>query len=421
MRLKKRVTDRAFALQHGQQSFIAPSHTLPSEGMGMYFVWDKGSLAEALQDFRGCFTKPQWRHFTTYVTGLVTAEKGQKNVMDIADGAVGGRHQSSLNRFLTRRRWPLRRVDHLRLRGALPRREGGILVLDDSVVEKEGTHIQGCGYLYDHSQGRTVWGHSLVSTFYSNGDAQVPMHLSPYVKVEDAPHLGVPFRTKIQMATDLLERDLQWVQPEAVAFDSWYFAKELVDLLSAKEQQWVTEARRNRLVRVGEEWVQLRALFRSLPKEAFHHIQEEVEERRYRWMWEGVVEMKNVGEVKLVLLRTRRNSRGFRALVSNDVEMGGSDLLKLYKRRWDIEVQYRDCKQHLGMGEYQMRSIRGIVTHLSLVFLAYTLLKNAWCSPFLSAILDGVRTIGKACERLKRWVLERLIKHLTRKTVRLPI
>ena len=66
-----------------------------------------------------------------------------------------------------------------------------------------------------------------------------------------------------------------------------------------------------------------------------------------------------------------------------------------------------------------MRSISGIVIHLSLVFLAYTLLKNAWCSPFLSRILGGIRAIGSACERLKRWVLEKLIIALeTRKIVK---
>jgi hypothetical protein len=393
---------------------------VPQDGMRMYFVADQGSLAKALQDFRGCFSKPQWRHFTTYVTGLVAAEKGQKNVMDITDSAVGGRHQSSLNRFLTRRRWSLRRVDHVRLRGTLTKREGGVLILDDSMVEKDGLTIQGCGYLYDHSQGKVVWGHNIASTFYANEEGAVPMHFSPYVKVEDAPRLGVRFKTKITIGKELLERGLEWVDPDGVVFDAWYFAKELVDFLDERGQRWVTEARTNRLVKAGDDWVQLKAFFRSLPKDAFSRIDEEVEERRYRWIWDGAVEMKNVGTVRLVLLRTRRNSRGFRALVSNDIHMDGNAVLKLYKRRWDIEVQYRDCKQHLGMGEYQMRSIRGIVTHLSLVFLAYTLLKNAWCSPWLSSILEGIRTVGKACEQLKRWVLERLIKTLTGKTARLP-
>jgi len=35
--------------------------------------------------------------------------------------------------------------------------------------------------------------------------------------------------------------------------------------------------------------------------------------------------------------------------------MDGMKIFEYYKKRWNIEVFYRDCKQHLGMGEYQVR------------------------------------------------------------------
>jgi hypothetical protein len=48
--------------------------------------------------------------------------------------------------------------------------------------------------------------------------------------------------------------------------------------------------------------------------------------------------------------------------------------------------------------------------HYNLVFLAYTLLKNVWCNPFLNCILKGIRAIGSACKKLKRWVFDQLLK-----------
>ena len=387
----------------------------------MYFRWDAGNLGEALKPFRRCFTKPQWRHFTTYMTGLVVAERGQKNIQDIANSAIGGRDQSSLNRFINGGRWPLRMVDNIRLRGTLSKRKGGVVILDDTVVGKVGECIEGAGYIYDPSQGKSVWGHNIVSTLYSNGDLKLPMHLAPYVKMEHCDQLDIHFKTKIQMGRELLEMALHQVDPYAFLFDEWYFCKELTSFLNSRGQKWATEAKSNRVVKVGDEWVQLKELFKSLPKEMFKRIDMDVEEKRYRWYLDLVVEMRNVGIVKIVLLRTRRNSRNFRCLVTNDIELDGVDVLKLYKCRWDVEVFYRDCKQHLGMGEYQMRSISGIVIHLSLVFLAYTLLKNAWCSPFLSRILGGIRAIGSACERLKRWVLEILINTFKTRKRTLPV
>ena len=124
--------------------------------------------------------------------------------------------------------------------------------------------------------------------------------------------------------------------------------------------------------------------------------------------------MKHVGKIKLVLLKTRKNSRKFKALVTNDLNCPGEDVIKYYKRRWDIEVFYRDCKQHLGMGDYQVRGLGPVVIHLQFVFLAYNLLKNC-CSPGILVLLKGVRAIGSICKRLKAWMLELLLSRFNRR------
>ena len=79
------------------------------------------------------------------------------------------------------------------------------------------------------------------------------------------------------------------------------------------------------------------------------------------------------------------------------------DVMRSYKRRWDIEVYYRDCKQCLGMGEYQVRSIDVGVIHLLLVNLAYTLLKGIAGSGLFQHVFNGARSIGAMCEALKRF------------------
>ncbi|MCE5296215.1 MAG: hypothetical protein LLG16_03825 [Euryarchaeota archaeon] len=77
--------------------------------------------------------------------------------------------------------------------------------------------------------------------------------------------------------------------------------------------------------------------------------------------------------------------------------------------RWNIEVFYRDCKQHLGMGDYQVRKIDVGVIHLLLVFLAYTILKGVAGMSKFKRLFDGVNAIGTMCQILKRRALQRLI------------
>jgi len=381
----------------------------------MYFTTKHDLLVEELKLFRSCFSKPQWDHFQTYLLGLMLGEKGEKNVMDIAANALDGKDQSSLNRFLTGGSWWMSRVESRRLSHFLPRHVGGVLSLDDTLLEKYGKSMEAAGWLYSPTEKKNVWAHNVVTTFYSNGSVRLPLHLAPYLKAEVCENTDWHFKTKMQLAIALLKKALVFVRPDIVAFDAWYFSRDMVRFLSAYGQNWVTRSKDNRMVEVDGVWISVKALFHQIPHDAYRRISTDVDEKRYRWYCEIVLPMKHVGQVKIVLLKTRKNGRQFRVLVSNDLARPGESIIQSYKKRWDIEVFYRDCKQHLGMGEYQVRGLGPVVIHLQFVFLAYTILKNCR-SPALLALLKGMKTIGTICARLKRWMFELLVKCLKTKT-----
>ena len=364
----------------------------------------------ALDSYRCCFSKPQWNHFKSYLHGLLLGEKGEKNIQDIAYNTLDGRHQSSLNRFLTRHKWNEKRLNAIRLKENIPHRDGGVLIVDDTLIEKTGEHMDGVGYLFDYSQGKSVLCHDVVSTFYQNQEQQIPLYFTPYVKKEVAEKNNIWFKTKIQIALDLLRMSLVQVKPEAIVIDAWYMCKEVIDFLNSRGHILVSQAKSNRLIQIGGEWISLSIYAKNLPKKAVKRINKTVGEKRFKWFYETTVVMKNVGEVKLIILRERTNRKTCTFLVSNNTDLDGLQILEYYKKRWSIEVFHRDCKQHLGMGEYQVRKLDAVVIHLHLVFLAYTLLKNAWCNPFLIKILNGVKAIGSACKRLKRWVFDKFSK-----------
>jgi SRSO17 transposase len=379
----------------------------------MFFTKEIDVFGTALGNYRYCFSKPQWNHFNTYMHGLLLGERGEKNIQDIADNQLHGRHQSSLNRFLTQPKWDVRRLNALRIKQSLSNRNGGVLVIDDTIIEKSGEHMDGVGYLFDHSQGKSVRCHDIVSSFYHNDDGvHVPLYFSPYVKEEHATRLGIWFKTKIQIALDIIRKSLLQISPEVVVFDAWYMSKELVDFIGCRGLSWVSQAKSNRLIQMDDTWISVSRYAKDLSKQSFKRINTTLDEQRFKWMYEISLVMKNIGLVKLIILRERRNSKICTFLVSNNTELDGLQVLEYYKKRWAIEVFYRDCKQHLGMGEYQVRRLDAVVIHLHLVVLAYTLLKNAWRNPFLTTLLSGVRAVGSVCKRLKRWVFIQLAGRL---------
>jgi hypothetical protein len=367
----------------------------------MFFTKDIDIFGTTLRNYRCYFSKLQWNHFNTYLHGLLLGEKGEKNIQDIADNQLQGRHQSSLNRFLTQHKWNVRRVNALRLKQSLAYRKGGVLILDDTIIEKSGKQMDGVGFLFDHCKGKSVRCHDIVSTFYNNGDMHVPLYFTPYVKEKHATELDIWFKTKIQIALDLLRKSLTQVSPEVVVFDAWYMSKELVDFMNDRGLIWVSQAKSNRLIQVDDgTWISVHVFAQGLSKQMFNRIDKVVDERRFKWIYETTMMMKHVGMVKLVALRQRKNSKTFTFLVSNNTALDGLQILEYYKKRWAIEVFHRDCKQHLGMGEYQVRRLDAVVIHLHLVVLAYTLLKNAGRNPPLTIIFTGARAIGSIYRNL---------------------
>ena len=385
----------------------------------MFFTKEIDTFSTALKAYRPCFSKPQWNHFNTYLSGLLLGEKGEKNIQDIAGNLLDGGDQSSLNRFITKHRWNLHQFNAIRLRECLHNRKGGILSLDDTLIEKTGKVMGGVGYLYDSSQKKNVLCHDIVSTFYRSSTDQLPLYFEPYVKKEVAEITGMWFRTKIQIALDLLRQSLVQVTPAAIVFDEWYMSQELTEFIANRGLTWVSQAKTNRYILVDDAWVGLASYARVIPVKAFTRVNAEVDEKRFKWFFETTVMMNKIGVVKLVVLKQRKNSRKHTFLVSNNTGLLGMVVLEYYKKRWTIEVFHRDCKQHLGLGEYQIRKLDCVVIHLHLVFLAYTLLKNVSCNSVLAAIVAGTKSIGSACHRLKRWMLEQL-KGRTH-SMRLPI
>ncbi len=164
---------------------------------------------------------------------------------------------------------------------------------------------------------------------------------------------------------------------------------------------FITEAKGNRLID-GKDQARDHLAYH---RDDFKEVRTGTE---HRFVHEVVSKIKGGITVKFVFLKEEREDKKALVLMTNALDMSVQDVLLSYKRRWDIEVYYRDCKQCLGMGEYQVRSIDVGVIHLLLVNLVYTLLKDIAGSALFQHIFNGAKSIGTMCEALKRFATVRL-------------
>jgi hypothetical protein len=117
--------------------------------------------------------------------------------MDISSFALDGKSQSSLNRFLHRSGLAIRRAGRIRLQMAMQGKKGGSLIIDDTLIEKTGKHMEGAHYMFDHSQDRSIWSHNFVNCIWSDETETVPQSFRTYLKDDVAKKIGRPFQTKV--------------------------------------------------------------------------------------------------------------------------------------------------------------------------------------------------------------------------------
>ena len=63
------------------------------------------------------------------------------------------------------------------------------------------------------------------------------------------------------------------------------------------------------------------------------------------------------------------------ALLSTDITLADEDIVRIYGKRWDIEVFFKMAKHHLKLAkEIQCRDFDALIAHTTIVFMRYMFL-----------------------------------------------
>ncbi len=225
-------------------------------------------------------------------------------------------------------------------------RERGVLVLDDSTLDKP--YARKMELVHRHWSGKhhaVVDGINLISMVWTDGDAIVPCDW----RVFDKPHDGI---TKNEhFAAMLLTAAQRSFRPECVLFDSWYASIDNLRLVRDQGWRWLTQLKGNRKVnvnRTGHQWVS----------------QCDIAESGTR-VW-----LKDYGEIQVFRVVTPHGEVEYWA--TNDLDMGEIERLKYAQMSWSIEVYHRTLKQACGVERAQMRVARAQRNHIGLAIRVFT-------------------------------------------------
>lgn len=371
-------------------------------------------VTEALAEFGDLFAnEPERRHFAEYLTGLLVAER--KNVSAINRQFAQTTDQSCLNRWLTEVDWDVealnrRRLDWLQRDPSTRYSAQGVIALDNVLIDHDGKLIEDAGWFWDHAEQRHKIAHDYLIANYvctpGSGGKHYPLQFRRFVKREQCELKGEPFVDHNQLFRDLVDQVVKQQIPGDFTFDCWFTHAANLNHIHGHDRGYVGDLKFNRKVIFRGQSLKAQdvaALIKPADRKPV------VVDGEKQWFFTKSVRIDGVDHrVRLVILWERWNSATpSKILITNRTHWEIGRILRVYRQRWrGTECLHRDGKQHLGMGDCQLRNGRGQTRHMYLVFLAHSVLMRqlrqgrarAWA-------LERLTTIGQACRAVMRQTL----------------
>jgi hypothetical protein len=331
----------------------------------------------------------------------MVAGEGEHDVKSINELFIDRKDQSSLNRFITESRWDIQAVveegRNLLLSEAKRDPETEYEIIDDTVCRKYSPRTEMVCYNHSSTMG-TVLSHDYVSALYVNNGAAVTDGLRLYGSEKKCGEKSIEFKTRVELACDLIRGHAPRAKRTICLWDSWYTCSDLVEECLAHGYNWIGEIKGNRIIFTDGRRVRLRDLVEEMRLTGGFH--DAVVGGELYQACKVEVTMPKVGDVS-VLVNVKADTRDVHLLCTDMVGCDVGELLGHALERSRVEEFYRDAKA-LGFGEYRFRGSEAALIHAHLVSLACALLDVLRRRLLRYSITSSILSLEATVEWLRR-------------------
>jgi hypothetical protein len=368
-------------------------------------------LPLALEVVAPAFSRPGFFRALVVAVGWVRCQGRHTITSALVTAGVAARyHWAAFHRFFSRMQWAPDEVGRLLLLAllGLALGAGGVLVLllDDTLAPKRGGHIFALGSHRDavlSSARHKVlrFGHVwvvlavLVQLPGASRPFALPICLRLYRSQKECRRHGAAFRTKTQLAAEMLQVVHGWLRGRSdvhvrVVMDGGYACDTVFKALpagfvglgamrpdaaltGAPPKRRAHQKGRSRVrgaplpppkaMAASGRWKRVRA--------HLYGRHEDVDVQSARAQWYRVA---GATLCRVVVVRCTRGTRAFRTFFCTDPHLDVREVLETYGLRWCIEVTFRDLKQHLGFADSPARSPGAVRRTAPFVAFLYSLL-----------------------------------------------
>ena len=262
-----------------------------------------------------------------------------------------------------------------------------VFVIDDSLFDRSRSKkTELLAKVFDHCSMKYKNGYRMLTLGWSDGNSFVPINHCLMSAADDKNLLckaadfdgrslaGKRRRQSRRKATEVMIDLLKaarssGISAKYVLFDSWFSSPKTITVLKTDcELDTIAMVKKSSKIKYGYQD----------GKYNIKEIYKQCKKRRGRSKYLLSVDVTVGNEAipaKIVCVRNKSKKKDWLAIISTDTTISEEEIIRIYGKRWDIEVFFKTCKSYLHLAkECRSLSYDALTAHVSVVFVRYMML-----------------------------------------------
>ena len=263
-----------------------------------------------------------------------------------------------------------------------------VLILDDSMYERNRSKkVELLAKVFDHAKHCYKFGFRMLTLGWSDGATFLPVNsvlLSTENKknrmneADPVDKRAVGYKRRqlaIQKGTAVMLELLKQAKKAAipakyVLFDSWFSSPASIHAVKEVGYNVIAMVKKTSKMffRYNGEDMSLISIYNKNKKRR----------GRSKYLLSVIVDVVKDGKTipaKVVYVRNRNKRKEYLCIISTDTELDENEIIRIYGKRWDIEVFFKVCKSYLHLSkECRSMSYDAMTAHTAVVFTRYMML-----------------------------------------------
>lgn len=269
-----------------------------------------------------------------------------------------------------------------------------VFIIDDTLYARTGyKRTDMVARVFDHTDMRYRKGFRLLTLGWSDGNSFIPINSCLLSSHNEKNQLGIMDtgdgrtlagkrrRMALRKMNDVMLELLEAAKAAGrrakyVLFDTWFANPHQIVMIKDMGLDTIAMVKRSSRIKYGIDGSRLNI------KEIFSRNRKRRGRSRYLLSVEVTVGKDTADEhqipARIVYVRNRNNRKEWIALLCTDMTLSEDEIIRIYGKRWDIEVFFKTCKSYLKLRkDCHSTSYDAMTAHVAVVFTRYMILSVA--------------------------------------------